>query len=175
MKKSLFLIFVFTLVFLSSLAAVNNGTIQVSELSTSSAKVVANYFDELGYKYKLDKLAPGRDDEIILGFDTDNTSMTIHIVFDSDNLSAQIWSWDLVTYKKDLQLEMITAVNKVNSEYRWFSFSADDDYTVTISGDMVFPEGDENAIKGIIAFYLNRMLNIGDEVYIDLMKVKLDL
>ena len=128
---------------------------------------VEQYFNEKGFGY-----GKMREDVIRTGFGNkalDNLSnIEILIIFDDNDRTVSIRSYDLVRFPEDKKMMMYPLCSALNSKFRWVKFYVDEsDNTITIEDDAIL---DIDSAGEELIELCGRMASIGDEAYPIIMK-----
>ncbi len=126
-------------------------------------KVFMKYMDSKGIKYT------ETDTYVVrVSYSGDNmTKIPVYVFFDSDgDPIVQFKCWEIANFKDKLA-EGLIVCNMLNAKYRWVKFYLDDDRDVVCTCDAVL---DIDTCGPECLSLVNRVVNITDESYPDLMR-----
>ena len=84
------------------------------------------------------------DDHIQMDNKGDSCSYTFQFFFDENNSQANIRVWYLIYYNPDEQPNVLAALNKLNNDYKFGRWYADEsDNSVTFGMDLILRENDD--------------------------------
>lgn len=118
--------------------------------------------ERFGIEYTYEGLDRDGDDSVVIYDTCAGHSITIHVWF-MENDTAAIRVWDLITFNSSQKATVTQVCNRLNTTYRYASFTADDDNTVTLSFDCIFRDSydaGEIALEGLL-----RCINILGESF----------
>ena len=128
----------------------------------SSTQDFVDAMNEEGYKFTLKGVDQEGDELVITNFDTDNGSIEIRFYFDQNCENTNIRVWNVIDYNQSDFMDVLVAVDKLNSDYNYVRFYTDDyDDSVTAALDLIYRDEDVDDICMEALYYVVNIVEEG--------------
>ena len=99
---------------------------------------------------------------VITNYDTDNGSIEIRFYFDQNCENTNIRVWNVIDYNQSDFMDVLVAVDKLNSDYNYVRFYTDDyDDSVTAALDLIYRDEDVDDICMEALYYVVNIVEEG--------------
>lgn len=144
---------------------------EVSENNMYEAtQCIVKKFDELDFKYEYEKYDD--TDMLTLRFNTDTIPLVEIILVITEDFDCSIYSPNIANVNEEKMTEMLKALNKLNADYRYVRFYANNN-TITVKTDILVLS-DSTDIADTYADYIVSMIDmhigVVEEVYPKIME-----
>lgn len=127
-----------------------------------------SYMDKLEEHHLLYRQLEDTEKPIVrVGMDMGNWTLECYIAFDDDGTSVHLFTAKIVKLPEDRLEEFLYLTNSVNRQYRWLTFSIDDDHNLVCECDAVVTF---DTVGDICYELLSRCIGITDKVFSTFMK-----
>ena len=145
---------------------------EVSENNMYEAtQCIVKKFDELDFKYEYEKYDD--TDMLTLRFNTDTIPLVEIILVITEDFDCSIYSPNIANVNEEKMTEMLKALNKLNADYRYVRFYANNN-TITVKTDILVLS-DSTDIADTYADYIVSMIDmhigVVEEVYPKIMEI----
>ena len=123
------------------------------------------YLDKQGLKYQQ------KDDHLIrLGFNADNLTVELFLLFDEDNDKyVTIRSYSIGNFPKNGRAKALLVCNEMNLKYKWAKFSLDKDNDIAVQADAMV---EIYSVGEYVTELCHRLVNIIDDAYPVFMRAR---
>jgi len=109
-----------------------------------STRAFIDVLEENGITYEYHGiLSSSNFERITIGISDDDIGIDYEIIvlFSQTNENATVRVWDLVFFDPNNMYNVLDAINKCNREWRYTTFYAEEDNTITVQIDVIFRDG----------------------------------
>lgn len=102
-----------------------------------TAALFIEHLDEEGYHYTYQGIDDNDYDRMQMSFEGDNCDPLVNLFFDASEERCSLRVWDVIEYEEVMEPVILGIVNDLNEQYMYAKWTADDDFTVTASMDVL--------------------------------------
>lgn len=124
------------------------------------------HLDEEGYHYTYQGIDDNDYDRMQMSFEGDNCDPLVNLFFDASEERCSLRVWDVIEYEEVMEPVILGIVNDLNGQYMYAKWTADDDFTVTASMDVLLRPNEDTG--EILLQAVHNLVNIVDACYPEL-------
>ena len=124
------------------------------------------HLDEEGYHYTYQGSDDNDYDRMQMSFEGDNCAPLVNLFFDASEERCSLRVWDVIEYEEVMEPVILGIVNDLNEQYMYAKWTADDDFTVTASMDVLLRPNEDTG--EILLQAVRNLVNIVDACYPEL-------